>query len=99
MTGTRRSAIRVAMTALAIMILSASLQPASAAEGRSEASSYALSPTQKRYVKTNGYPEQFILLFITEEVDFQERIKRVLPQPRRIRGLAVFDEGAVCDLR
>ena len=82
-------------------ILAISSHPAFAAEKRSEASSWALSPTQKRYVKTYGYPEQFILVFVTEEVDFQKRIKRVLPQPRRLEAwlyltrerYVIFDNG------
>ena len=101
MTGTRRSAIRVAMAALAIMILSASVHPVWAAEGRSEASSYTLSPAQMRYVKTFGYPEQFILVFVTEEMDIEKRVKRVLPQPRRLEAwlyltrerYVIFDNG------
>lgn len=101
MKGFWRGGMGVTTVSLGITILAISSHPAFAAEKRSEASSYALSPTQKRYVKTYGYPEQFILVFVTEEVDFQERIKRVLPQPRRLEAwlyltrerYVIFDDG------
>lgn len=101
MKGFWRGGMGVTTVSLGITILAISSHPAFAAEKRSEASSYALSPTQKRYIKTYGHPEQFILVFVTEEVDFQERIKRVLPQPRRLEAwlyltrerYVIFDNG------
>ena len=95
---------RVTWSALAILLFVAHLGVGGAvvaAEKRSDSSSYPLSPSQKRYIKTYGYPEQFILLFISEEVDFQKRVKKVLPQPRRIEAwlyitrerYVIFDNG------
>jgi hypothetical protein len=94
----------IAWSALAILLFVAHLGVGGAvvaAEKRSNASSFPLSPSQKRYIKTYGYPEQFILLFISEEVDFQKRVKKVLPQPRRIEAwlyltrerYLIFDNG------
>jgi hypothetical protein len=85
--------------ALAIVIVFCCSEPGFSVEART--GSYALSPSQKRYVKTNGYPEQFILLFISVEVDFQKRVKKVLPQPRRLEAwlyltrerYVIFDNG------
>jgi len=84
---------------LPIVIVFCCSEPGFSAEARS--GSYALSPSQKRYVKTHGYPEQFILLFISEEVDFQKRVKKVLRRPRRIEAwlymtrerYVIFDNG------
>ena len=91
----------VSATALVFMVFFPPSQSASAAEGKREASRYTLSSSQKRYVKTYGYPEQFILLFISEKVDFQKRVRKVLPQPRRIEAwlyitrerYVIFDNG------
>ena len=91
----------VSATALVFMVFFPLSQSASAAEGKREASRYTLSSSQKRYVKTYGYPEQFILLFISEKVDFQKRVRKVLPQPRRIEAwlyitrerYVIFDNG------
>ena len=91
----------VTTVSLGITILAISSYPAFAAEKRSEASSYALSPTQKRYIKTYGYPEQFVLLFVSEELDPEKRVRRVLPQPRRLEAwlyltrerYVIFDNG------
>lgn len=91
----------VSATALVFMVFFPPSQSASAAEGKREASRYTLSSSQKRYVKTYGYPEQFILLFISKKVDFQKRVKKVLPQPRRIEAwlyitrerYVIFDNG------
>jgi len=88
-------------TALVLMVFFPPSQSASAAEGKREAGRYTLSSSQKRYVKTYGYPEQFILLFISEKVDFQKRVRKVLPQPRRIEAwlyitrerYVIFDNG------
>lgn len=100
MTGhTCRGARIVGTGALALTILFSFSQPVFSAEART--GSYALSSSQKRYIKTYGYPEQFILLFISEEVDFQKRVKKVLPQPRRIEAwlyltrerYLIFDNG------
>lgn len=96
-----RGRMGMATIALGITTLAISSHLAFAAEKRSNASSYPLSPSQKRYIKTYGYPEQFILLFISEEVDFQKRVKKVLPQPRRIEAwlyitrerYLIFDNG------
>ena len=91
----------VSATALVFMVFFPLSQSASGAEGKREASRYTLSSSQKRYVKTYGYPEQFILLFISEKVDFQKRVKKVVPQPRRIEAwlyitrerYVIFDNG------
>jgi len=83
MTGHLCSRARIIGTgALALTILFSFSQPVFSAEARTGA--YALSPSQKRYVKTYGYPEQFILLLVSEEVDFRKAVKRVLPKPRRL---------------
>lgn len=69
--------------AFGLMLLLCVTQPAFPAEGW--ASSYALSPSQKRYVKAYGYPEQFIIvLFVSEEIGLRKTVKRVLPRPRRL---------------
>lgn len=68
--------------AFGLILVLCSTQYAFSAEGW--ASSYALSPSQKRYVKTYGYPEQFVLLLVSEEVDFRKAVKKVLPKPRRL---------------
>ena len=101
MKGFWRGGMGVTTVSLGITILAISSHPAFAAEKRSEASSYALSPTQKRYIKTYGYPEQFVLLFVSEELDPEKRVRRVLPQPRRLEAwlyltrerYVIFDNG------
>jgi hypothetical protein len=61
-----------------------------------------ISSTQKKFVNALGYPDQFVILFVYDQLDEKKRVLKQLSRPRTLeawlyargqRTYAIFDNG------